>query len=149
MTDRTFSVAGTSFHNGVIKYRFANDLESRVKHLERVGHTDVNMMWLPEPMTRDAAISWLNSQGITISSDARPSPARPAARNRIQIKAKPVQSDDLDSKWDDNGFVEPKDEKIQVAMCRLARTNPGLSAQELLTKVLQAQKQFGDSEPNF
>ena len=69
MTDKTFTVAGTSNFNGVIKYRVANDLESRVKHLERVGHTDVNMMWLPEPMTRDAAISWLNSQGSTCAAD--------------------------------------------------------------------------------
>ena len=61
MTDKTFTVAGTSNFNGVIKFRFSNDLESRVKHLERVGHTDVNMMRLPEPMTRDDAISYLES----------------------------------------------------------------------------------------
>lgn len=41
-----FSVAGTSRLNGVVKVRFANNIHSRTKILERGGHKEVNLMEL-------------------------------------------------------------------------------------------------------
>lgn len=64
---KTFTVAGTSNLNGVVKFRFANDLKSRIKVLERNGHTDVQLVELPNAMTKEQAIAWLESQ-----SDAAP-----------------------------------------------------------------------------
>ena len=57
--EKLFAVAGTSNLNGVVKFRFANDLKSRVKILERNGHTDINLLELPNAMTKQAAREWL------------------------------------------------------------------------------------------
>jgi len=57
--EKTFTVAGTSNLNGVVKFRFANDLAARVKVLVKNGHTDVKLVELPEPMTKADAIAFL------------------------------------------------------------------------------------------
>lgn len=58
MSDKTFAVAGWSILNGVLKQRFAKDLD-RVKVLQRNGHTDIELWELPEAMTKPAASAWL------------------------------------------------------------------------------------------
>ena len=60
--EKLFTVAGTSNLNGVVKFRFANDLKSRVKVLQRNGHTDINLMELPEAMSKERAIAFLEAQ---------------------------------------------------------------------------------------
>jgi hypothetical protein len=55
----TFSHAGTSRLNGQVKVRFANDA-LRVKVLEKNGHTEVDLIELPNgPMTKEDAIAYL------------------------------------------------------------------------------------------
>jgi len=81
--EKLFTVAGTSNLNGVVKFRFANDLKSRVKVLQRNGHTDINLVELPEAMTKAAAIQFLEAQ------DA---PAETAATVRESLAA-----DDIDT----------------------------------------------------
>ena len=51
MTDQTFTVAGTSKHNGGFKVRFANDM-MRIKNLTKSGHTDIVLVELPKAMTK-------------------------------------------------------------------------------------------------
>jgi len=68
--EKTFTVAGTSNLDGVVKFRFANDLAARVKVLTRNGHTDINLIELPEAMTKDAAIAFLETADITAPADA-------------------------------------------------------------------------------
>ena len=51
-TEKTFNVVGTTVMNGVRKMRFANDLASRVKHLAKGGHTEIDLIELPRPMTK-------------------------------------------------------------------------------------------------
>jgi hypothetical protein len=136
--DKTFTVAGTSVLNGVVAYRFANDL-NRVKVLIKNGHTDCDLRSLPEAMTKADAVLFLNSQGITAEAN------RVTATASKPAKIKAAKAEDVDT----DGFVEPKDERIQVAMTRLARTNPGLTAQQLLDQVMMTVKAFGDVEPNF
>ena len=65
MTQSLFTVAGTSNRQGEVKVRFANDLVSRIKALHRAGHTDVNLIELPQPMTKLEALQHLQSVGIT------------------------------------------------------------------------------------
>ena len=65
MTQSLFTVAGTSNRQGEVKVRFANDLVSRIKALHRAGHTDVNLIELPKPMTKLEALQHLQSVGIT------------------------------------------------------------------------------------
>lgn len=51
MTDKTFSCAGVSNLNGVLKVRFANNLD-RIKTLVRNGHTDIELFEFPEADTK-------------------------------------------------------------------------------------------------
>jgi hypothetical protein len=55
MTDKTFTVAGTSKHAGAYKVRFANDL-MRTKNLTKSGHTDIILVELPSAMSKLDAI---------------------------------------------------------------------------------------------
>jgi hypothetical protein len=45
--EKTFTVIGTSVLNGVLKIRFANDLATRIKVLQRNKHTAINLMECP------------------------------------------------------------------------------------------------------
>jgi hypothetical protein len=139
--DKTFTRAGVSTVNGTVTYRFANDL-NRERTLVRTGHTDIRMIELGEPMTKEAAILFLNSQGIWAESVrvSTRTPTAPKVKRARAVKAEAV---------DDDGFVEPKDERIQVAMSRLARNNPGLTAQQLLDRVMMTFREFGEYEPTF
>jgi len=58
MTDKTFTVAGTSKHNGEFKVRFANDL-MRTKNLTKSGHTDIVLVDLPKAMLKLDAIKYI------------------------------------------------------------------------------------------
>ena len=51
-TDKKFTVAGVSLHNGVWKVRYANDLEGRAKVLQRAGHTNIVLVDLGEPLEK-------------------------------------------------------------------------------------------------
>jgi hypothetical protein len=64
-TDKLFTVAGTATHKGVTKVRFANDLVARIKILNKAGCTNINLVELPEPMTKLQALKYLSEQGIT------------------------------------------------------------------------------------
>jgi len=55
-----FSHAGTSTQNGVTKVRYANDA-MRTKVLIKNGHTNVDIIELREPMTKEDAIAYLLS----------------------------------------------------------------------------------------
>lgn len=57
-TEKTFTVTGTSILNGECKVRFANDT-TRVKVLEKNGHTDVHLIELETPMTKLEAAEFL------------------------------------------------------------------------------------------
>ena len=56
-----FTVAGLSRQNGSLKLRFANDFVTRVKVLQRNGHKDINLIELPQAMTKDAAVAYLTT----------------------------------------------------------------------------------------
>ena len=65
-TEKLFTVAGTATHNGVTKARFANDLVARIKILNKAGATNINLVELPTPMTKLAALQFLqDTQGYT------------------------------------------------------------------------------------
>jgi len=51
-TFKTFSVAGTSTLNGTTKIRFANDFVSRIKILDKNGHSDVELIELGGEFTK-------------------------------------------------------------------------------------------------
>lgn len=61
---KTFTIAGTSNLNGVTKLRVANGtIKHRTDVLTRSGHTEINLVELPSPMTRDEARAFLELSG--------------------------------------------------------------------------------------
>ena len=55
MTTKTFTHAGVSRLNGVVKARFANDA-LRVKVLAKGGHTDIDLTEFLEPLSKTEAV---------------------------------------------------------------------------------------------
>jgi len=55
---KTFTHAGVSKLNGTFKVRFANDA-LRTKVLIKSGHTDIDLMELPNPMTKEDVVAFL------------------------------------------------------------------------------------------
>lgn len=53
-----FNFAGVSRRNGEFKVRFAND-QMRVKVLAKTGSSDIDLIELREPMTKEEAVAYL------------------------------------------------------------------------------------------
>ncbi len=53
-----FKVSGVSKFNGEVKVRFANDM-TRVKILAKNGHTDINLLELPNEMDKPEIVKFL------------------------------------------------------------------------------------------
>lgn len=72
MTDKLFTVVGTSNLNGTTKVRWANDLVTRFKMLHKGGHTDIELFELSEGMTKQQAAEWLvasdNFEKLTVDA---------------------------------------------------------------------------------
>lgn len=56
-----FKVTGVSTLDGITKVRFANDFVSRVKMLIKAGHDDIELMELPEAMSKANAVTYLKT----------------------------------------------------------------------------------------
>lgn len=133
--EKTFTYAGISTLNGVVAYRFANGAD-RAKVLEKNGHVDIQLFELAQPMTKDSAILWLNAKEIYAEANrVTAKAARPAKVAAPSTTVRTVAAPALGAVYEDDGFVEPRDEAVQVAMCRLAKEEPALTAQELLARV--------------
>jgi len=58
--DKLFTVAGTATNpDGTTKARFANDLVARIKILNKAGCTNINLVELPQGMTKLEALEYL------------------------------------------------------------------------------------------
>jgi hypothetical protein len=53
-----FNFAGVSRRNGEFKVRFAND-QMRIKVLAKTGSSDIDLIELREPMTKEEAVAYL------------------------------------------------------------------------------------------
>lgn len=57
--EKTFTIVGTAVNkDGTIKVRWANDLVSRIKILDKGGCTDIDIIELPTGMTKLAAAQY-------------------------------------------------------------------------------------------
>jgi hypothetical protein len=66
MSDKLFTIAGTSTLNGVNTYRFATGkATTRAGVLKRNGHTDIDLRDLPDPMSKEDAVLFLTKAGVT------------------------------------------------------------------------------------
>jgi anion-transporting ArsA/GET3 family ATPase len=57
-TDKQYTVCGISTVNGDTKLRFANDT-MRIKVLSKNGHTDIQLVELPQPMLKTDAAKFI------------------------------------------------------------------------------------------
>ena len=90
----TFTQAGVSRLKGEFKARFANDA-LRVKVLAKNGHTDIDLMELPTPMTKEAAVAFLLSVNFdnghaevraALESELEKRTEKPAAEKKPRAK---------------------------------------------------------------
>ena len=58
-----FKVAGVSTLKGEVKVRFANDM-TRVKVLAKNGHTDIELLELPNAMDKPAVVTFLKTTDL-------------------------------------------------------------------------------------
>lgn len=64
--EKLFTVAGTATNpDGTTKARFANDLVARIKILTKANCTNINLVELPQPMTKLEALQHLQTLGMT------------------------------------------------------------------------------------
>jgi len=59
-----FKVTGISTLKGTTKVRFANDFVSRVKILNKDGHTDINLIELPEALSKADCVTYLKGTAM-------------------------------------------------------------------------------------
>src|SRR5210317_2163477 len=107
MTDKTFSVAGTSTNNGITKIRFANDFVSRLKILYKNGHENVELIELGGEYTKSEVCQILMSHPKMQSEDQQTAIYEFVVRNCAEIKA------EIEDKMFDN---VSEDEVIQVTL---------------------------------
>lgn len=65
-----FTVAGVSRNQGFIKVRFCSDKILRIKNLQKQGDTDIDLIDLPNPMTKVEACQFLLKQEQFVSFTA-------------------------------------------------------------------------------
>jgi hypothetical protein len=93
---KTFTRAGVSTLNGVVTYRFANDV-NRETVLSKHGHTDIRLFELGEAMTKESAIQFLNAMGIVADVNApRVKAAKPVAVDEPTVNTEAVRNEMLE-----------------------------------------------------
>ena len=85
--DKTFTVAGTATNaDGTVKVRFANDLVARIKILNKSGCNNINLVELPQAMTKLQALQYLQAQGITAGDEGFAVANKLAEKSRVAKK---------------------------------------------------------------
>ena len=87
MTNKTFSVAGTSTLNGITKIRFANDFVSRLKILFKNGHDNVELIELGGEFTKAQVCQTLMNHPKFQSEEQQSAIYEFVVRNCREIKA--------------------------------------------------------------
>ena len=107
MTNKTFSVAGTSTNNGITKIRFANDFVNRLKILYKNGHEDVELIELGGEFTKAQVCQILMAHDKFQGEDQQGAIYEFVVRNCKDIKK------EIEEKMFDN---VSEDEVIQVTL---------------------------------
>jgi len=86
-----FKVAGVSVRDGQMKVRWASDM-TRVKVLVKTGHTDINLIDLPEAMDKGQAVTYLKTTDLYSKPEYREAiDAADAKYNGVGVEAKVVK----------------------------------------------------------
>ena len=87
MTNKTYSVAGTSTLNGITKIRFANDFVNRLKILYKNGHDNVELIELGGEFTKAEVCQILMAHPKMQGEDQQSAIYEFVVRNCKEIKA--------------------------------------------------------------
>lgn len=66
---RTFQVVGTTQFKGSQKIWFANETATKVKNMEKQGHTDINFINLPKAMTKEQVLTYLAENPVLLPQE--------------------------------------------------------------------------------
>jgi cytochrome b involved in lipid metabolism len=92
MDNRTFKVAGVSTDpKGSTKIRFANDYVARIKILNMRKHTDINLVELAQPMSKQEICDFLMSHDKFQSESAQTAISSFVKRNLSGNKAMVIE----------------------------------------------------------
>ena len=97
MTNKTFSVAGTSTLNGKTKVRFANDFVSRFKILAKNGHEDINLIELGGEFTKAEVCQILMNHKSFQDEASQDAIADFVVRNVKEVKTKVEVAEDAEA----------------------------------------------------
>jgi hypothetical protein len=88
MNNKLFTIAGTSTLNGVDTFRFATGkIKVRENKLAKTGHSNIALQMLPEPMTKQDAIAFLQSNGVHAVMPVKRHSAKAVGMTEEQIAA--------------------------------------------------------------
>jgi hypothetical protein len=119
---KLISFVGYSRVAGELKFRTATD-EKRIAQLARLGDTDINMVALPEAMTKSAAAKWaLTAEFFTQSTEC----------------GQDIFSLFTANAKDENPFAAPKAKKEVKVRVKVAKTAKRSEPRELSAKELAA-----------
>lgn len=103
MSEQLFKVAGITTHNGNSKVRFTDDLIRRVKQFTKGGATRIDLMELPNAMTKVDALKYLQGhadyqspEDQALISDALADREK-APKGEVKIKASKTGKPSLDA----------------------------------------------------
>lgn len=86
-TEKKYGVAGVSTFNGRTKIRFCNDV-MRIKVLAKNGHTGVELVTLPDEMTKGQAVQYLKSINFCAdNTDVQQALRYTARKNGVKLNA--------------------------------------------------------------
>lgn len=85
--EKQFTVVGTTVDpKGNLKMRWANDLVSRIKNLDKAGHTNINLIELPNSMTKLEAAEYLLANGNLTDEQRQVVEAKVAEKSKAAKK---------------------------------------------------------------
>ena len=107
-TTKTYSVVGTSTHNGVTKVRFANDYVTRFKVLIKNNHENIELLELDQEMSKADCLKLLMDHPKFQSEDQQSAIYDFVVRNAYEIKK------DIDKEDEVEVEVELEEETVTV-----------------------------------
>jgi hypothetical protein len=93
---KTYTIAGYSNLNGRVKLRVATgSIARRTSVLKSAGHVDINLVELPEPMTRAAAAEYVEAEfrGVTLFKPKVTPPVTVAVEPELEVEFTPETVD--------------------------------------------------------
>lgn len=123
--EKQFTVAGTSRRNGVVKFRFSNDLKGRIPMLIKTGHTEINLVELPAAMTKEAAIAYLEAQDFAVAAEpAQDTAQTPVALLTADLKATGDYAADMPEEFLVEVLTREDSSRIEAIMATLPKRTP-------------------------